>query len=235
MEHRVVDGNVEDGVCRRIQDLADLTLPLLPGPFTPEVVHVQESTAQQVLAQPCGLVVAEAHRSHVRHEDERVVEQPVVREGDDDVIGLPVFIETDRGRGQFLEAAHEVDVAFRVVRSPSLPQGLPDDAPVEHSTERECPVGYPLRLGEFRFAPIPPPIPALGVSHARDEQCPAGRDDGGEGRAEEAASGPGFRRGHRDLGNLAGGTATIINTQRACQVPRGDRDRYYPRPDRAIP
>src|SRR5688500_18854975 len=74
---------------------------------------MHEPATQQVLTQPCGILVIQIHAADFNGIDKREFENVVVQDLDDVWIGMNI------DAGQPVNATHELAITARVIRSPA--------------------------------------------------------------------------------------------------------------------
>src|SRR5438045_5276284 len=113
MEHRMVSREFSPAPPR--QDFLYFSRKTIPLERTPEVVHEQGATSEQIGAQRSDFSVAQAHVTRMFHVKERVLVYGRVREFQDTGIGISF------DRGQLLEAVGEVQIGIGIIHPPAQP------------------------------------------------------------------------------------------------------------------
>ena len=183
-EHRMVEGQVADGVLGRRQHAADLRLPVLPRGGAPEVVDPEEPALEQVVPELGDLRAAQPDGARVGGHDERAVEQLAVGERHHPVVRLAPPVEAHLGRRQVREPEHQVDARVRVVGDPAHAERLVADAAVHQLAEREVAVrhrGRGVAGGHVALAEEP-----LGPRARRERGRQPDREQQGDSRRETA-------------------------------------------------
>ena len=88
----------------RRQHASDLLRPLLPGGRAPEIVDPQEPALFQIRAEVLHLLVRQARRAHIFHEEHVAAGEQRIGQPDDDVVGLMGGVEPDAHERQLGEA-----------------------------------------------------------------------------------------------------------------------------------
>src|SRR5688572_20015628 len=96
VKNRMIGLQVDYRVLARRQHLSNLRRPDVPCVRSPEVVHPEKATFQEVRSEADGVFVAEEQRADLLHHDERTLIQLVVCEPDDQMTRRFRAIEADR-------------------------------------------------------------------------------------------------------------------------------------------
>src|SRR6185503_6233002 len=101
------------------QHAADLLVELVLRQRPPVIRHERKAALEEVLAELLDLLVVEDGGARVFHEDERTLKQRLVRQTDDDILGVGVVRLLRHPRpGELAEADAEVDVGAGIVGVP---------------------------------------------------------------------------------------------------------------------
>ena len=110
---------IDDRIVRCRKYFSNFAFPDIPRVRAPEVVDPEEAAFQQVRPEPLRILRAEKQTPDFLHDDDRTLEQFIVGQTHDQMIGLSRSIEADCDLRELRYANGEIDVRQRIVGQPT--------------------------------------------------------------------------------------------------------------------